>query len=65
VKRSGGELKAEPVRVHGASMISSLAKANGVLEVPEDVEGYEAGDWVKVTLIKPVTRGRVGDEENL
>jgi molybdenum cofactor synthesis domain-containing protein len=65
VKRSGGELKAEPVRVHGASMISSLAKANGVLEVPEDVEGYEAGDRVKVTLIKPVTRGRVGNEENL
>jgi len=35
------------------------------LEVPEDVEGYEAGDRVKVTLIKPVTRGRVGNEENL
>ncbi|MEM3072273.1 MAG: molybdopterin molybdotransferase MoeA [Candidatus Bathyarchaeia archaeon] len=65
VKRDGGELKAEPVRVHGASMMSSLAKANGILEVPEDVEGYEAGDRVKVTLIKHVTRGRVEDEEDL
>lgn len=65
VKRIGGDLKAEPIRIHGASMMSSLAKANGILEVPEDVEGYEAGDRVKVTLIKPVTRGAVEDEENL
>ncbi len=54
VKRTDKGLEADPVAVHGSTMISSMVKANGILEVPENIEGYEARDKVDVTLIKPI-----------
>jgi molybdopterin molybdotransferase len=36
----------------GAGILSSLAKADGFIIVPEELEGIEAGQTVEVTLIE-------------
>jgi molybdopterin molybdotransferase len=41
---------AYPVRISGASIISSMTKADGLIEVPEDTEGIEKGSKVTVKL---------------
>ena len=56
VSESGGKLFADPVRTSGAGILSSLVQANGFLIVPEQVEGYEEGQLVKVELFRPVER---------
>ncbi|MFD1643149.1 gephyrin-like molybdotransferase Glp [Halohasta litorea] len=43
-----GELTATPVRTTGAGVLSSVALADGWVVVPEDREGYAAGDRVAV-----------------
>lgn len=37
----------------GAGVVTSFVKADGILDVPQDCEGYEAGDKVIVNLLKP------------
>jgi molybdopterin molybdotransferase len=39
---------AEPVHESGASILSSVSLADGWVQVPESVEGYDAGDTVTV-----------------
>jgi len=46
-----GEVTAAPLG-RGAGVITSLAKADGFLVVPADVEGLEAGAMVEVELLK-------------
>jgi len=46
-------LVAEPVRTSGAGILSSLVQANGLIIVPENVEGYEEGAMVDVELFRP------------
>ena len=46
-------LIAEPVRTSGAGILSSLVQANGLIIVPENVEGYEEGAVVDVELFRP------------
>lgn len=36
----------------GAGVITSFTKAQGILEIPQDCEGLEAGETVEVTLLK-------------
>jgi len=43
---------AEPIRIFGAGIISSLAKADGIVIVPEDKEGIEEGEEVEVILLR-------------
>lgn len=38
----------------GAGVVTSFVKADGIIDVPQDCEGYEAGDKVKVTLLRPI-----------
>lgn len=45
-----GELLAEPLRITGSGVLSSMTKADGFVVVPEDVEGLEAGSEVEVEL---------------
>jgi len=45
-----GKLIAIPLRVAGSGILSSMTKADGVLEVPEEAEGIEEGERVKVKL---------------
>ncbi len=37
----------------GAGVITSFVKADGLLEIPQNTEGYEAGAEVEVSLLKP------------
>ncbi|MEB3861078.1 MAG: molybdopterin molybdotransferase MoeA [Desulfurococcales archaeon] len=43
-------LVAEPLRVTGSGILSTLIKANSILIVPEDVTGIEEGEEVEVLL---------------
>ncbi len=47
------QLIAVPLQ-RGAGVVSSLVKADGIIDVPQDVEGYKAGDVVQVQLLKPL-----------
>mgnify|MGYP001481157130 CR=1 FL=1 len=37
----------------GSGVVSSFMKADGIVEVPQGVEGYESGATVKVRLLRP------------
>lgn len=38
----------------GAGVVSSFVKADGIVKIPQDLEGYEAGEQVEVQLLKPL-----------
>ncbi len=44
------KLLAEPIRVTGSSILSSMTRADGFVVVPEDVEGFEERREVEVEL---------------
>ena len=48
----GDKLVASPLN-RGSGVISSFVKADGILEVPQEKEGYEAGERVPVRLLRP------------
>ncbi|TFF88644.1 MAG: molybdopterin molybdenumtransferase MoeA [Promethearchaeota archaeon] len=48
-----GEYFAEPVRSSGSGIISSAVKADGIMEIPEDLEGYEKNSEIIVKLYLP------------
>lgn len=49
-----GEFFADPVRVKGAGVISTMTKANGYVIVPESREGLDEGELVTVHLFDKV-----------
>ncbi len=51
VKRED-EFVALPIRISGAGIVSSLLRADGLLIVPENVEGFQEGEIVKVKLVR-------------
>lgn len=46
-----GKLAATPLN-RGAGVITSFMRADGILEIPENSEGYEAGTKINVRLLK-------------
>jgi len=50
-----GSLTAVPIQA-GAGVITSLTKADCILDVPQNSEGYEAGERAHVRLLKPIDR---------
>jgi putative molybdopterin biosynthesis protein len=46
-----GRLVAVPLN-RGAGVVSSFVKADGIIHIPQNTEGYEAGDLVDVQLIR-------------
>ncbi len=44
----------EPLRLTGSGLISTLTEANGLLVIPENLEGYDEGEEVEVELFDPV-----------
>ncbi len=52
VREQAGELVAEPIRVAGSGILSSMTRADGFLTVPEDVEGLKEGSLVEVELYR-------------
>ncbi len=51
----GDTLIAVPLN-RGAGVITSFTKADGVLVVPQDSEGFEAGEEVKIRLLKDLSQ---------
>ncbi|MDL2257754.1 molybdopterin biosynthesis protein [Eubacteriales bacterium OttesenSCG-928-K08] len=51
--RVQGRLIASPLQ-RGAGVVSSFAKADGIMEVPQNVEGYPAGSTVRVRLLRTI-----------
>lgn len=52
IGRVGEKLVASPLS-RGSGVVSSFMKADGILEIPQGVEGYEAGSPVSVRLLRP------------
>ena len=50
--RVGGELVAVPIQ-RGAGLITSLTRADGIVRIPHNEEGFDAGRKVDVELLKP------------
>ena len=48
-----GRLIATPLN-RGSGVVSSFMKADGILVVPQGLEGYEAGSEVEIELLRPV-----------
>lgn len=48
----GDKLTATPLS-RGSGVVSSFMKADGILEIPQGLEGYEAGSKVQVRLLRP------------
>ncbi|MGC9071586.1 MAG: gephyrin-like molybdotransferase Glp [Acidilobus sp.] len=53
VRRGERGYEAEPLAITASGVLSTLTDANGILIIPEDVEGYDEGDEVEVVLISP------------
>ena len=53
----GGRLMASPLS-RGSGVVSSFMKADGILEVPQGLEGFEAGAEVTVRLLSPLEKLR-------
>ena len=51
----GDKLMASPLS-RGSGVVSSFMKADGILEVPQGLEGYEAGAEVNVRLLSPAEK---------
>lgn len=44
--------EAEPIMISGAGILSSVTRADGFVIVPEELEGFEAGEKVEVVLFE-------------
>lgn len=51
----GEKLTASPLS-RGAGVVSSFMKADGILEVPQGTEGFEAGEMVQVRLLSELDK---------
>lgn len=51
----GQRLMASPLN-RGSGVVSSFMKADGILEIPQGLEGYEAGAEVSVRLLSPMEK---------
>ncbi|MEM2651846.1 MAG: hypothetical protein QXU87_07185, partial [Candidatus Caldarchaeum sp.] len=51
VKRTQDGVFVEPLMLTGSGLLSTLTKADGLLVVPEGVEGFEEGQEVEVELL--------------
>jgi putative molybdopterin biosynthesis protein len=52
VGRVQGKLIAMPLQ-RGAGVITSLTRADGILQIPQELEGVDAGEKVQVRLLRP------------
>jgi molybdopterin molybdotransferase len=57
VREKEGKLFVDPLRAPGSGILTTLTQANGMVVVPENVEGYDEGTEVEVQLFRPVERG--------
>jgi molybdopterin molybdotransferase len=53
-KYDKGGFSAEPIRLTGSGLLSSLTRGNGLLVMEEGLEGYDEGESVDVLLFQPL-----------
>jgi len=56
VVEADGKYVADPVTASGSGLLSSMTQANGIVVIPEDKEGIEAGEEVTVELFRPIEK---------
>jgi molybdopterin molybdotransferase len=56
VLEKNGGFFAEPVRVTGSGVLTTMTKANGYVIIPENREGVEEGESVRVNLFSSIVR---------
>ncbi len=56
LEKKNNDLYAIPTRTSGSGIISSTVNADGVLIIPEDKEGYEKEELVKILLYIPFNK---------
>ncbi len=54
VIKNGDGYIIEPLMLTGSGLISTLTEANGLLVIPENLEGYDEGEEVEVELFDPI-----------
>jgi molybdopterin molybdotransferase len=54
VSNIDGEYIAEPVRTTGSGILSSMIYANGLLVIPEDIEGIDENQEADIILFRPI-----------
>ena len=57
VEKREGVFYAEPLRLTGSGVLSSVVRANGIVIIPEHRDGFDEGEEVDVQLIRPVLEG--------
>lgn len=50
----GSTLAAEPIRISGSAILSSLVRGSGLVTIPPGKEGVEEGEEVEVRLLRPL-----------
>ncbi len=61
VRKSPDGYIAEPVRTLGSSILSTMIKSNGIVAIPEEMEGIEEGTIIEVDLFRPIKK-EINDE---
>jgi len=56
VMKENDKYVAQPIRIAGSGIISSLVEANGIVVIPEWKEGLEKDEEVEVELLRPLPR---------
>jgi len=54
VFEEGGDFFAEPIRVTGSGILTTMTKANGYVIISENREGVDQGEWVTVHLFDKI-----------
>jgi molybdopterin molybdotransferase len=54
VSDANGKYVAEPVRTTGSGILSSMIHANGLLIIPENIEGIDENQEVDIILFRPI-----------
>ncbi|NPA99894.1 MAG: molybdopterin molybdotransferase MoeA [Crenarchaeota archaeon] len=52
IDRRDGIVKVSPLALTGSGLLSTLIKGNAILEIPEELEGFEEGSQVWIRLVR-------------
>jgi molybdenum cofactor synthesis domain-containing protein len=52
LEEKNGQYYAYPIRASGSGILSSIVKADGLIEIPENLEGYEEGEILPIILLR-------------
>ncbi len=60
--RLNKDFKVIPVMTSGSGILSSFSRVHGIVEIPENLEGIEAGEIVEVKLTRHLVKSDLGDK---